>query len=107
MEKFSFIDMKGGWFVGDFKPSAFQTKNFEVAFVKHTKGQKWDTHYHKKSTEITLVTKGKIKINNEVFISGDIFVIFPNEIAAPQFLEDSEVIVIKTPSYINDKYIIS
>ena len=29
MEKFSFNDMKGGWFVGDFKPSAFQTKNFD------------------------------------------------------------------------------
>ena len=98
--------MKGGWFVGDFEPSAFRTKNFEVAFTKHTKGQQWETHFHKVATEITMVISGKIQINDQVFVSGDIFVIYPNEIAAPQFLEDSEVIVIKTPSDVNDKYIV-
>lgn len=98
--------MKGGWFIGDFEPTAFRTNKFEVALVKHTQGQKWETHYHKVATEINLLISGKIQINDEVFVSGDIFVISPNEVAAPQFLEDSEVIVIKTPSDVNDKYIV-
>lgn len=98
--------MKGGWYVGDFIPSAFRTKDFEVAYVKHTQGQKWETHYHKVATEITFVISGKIQINDEVFSQGDIFVISPNEVAVPTFLEDSEVIVIKTPSDVNDKYIV-
>ena len=50
--------------------------------------------------------KGKIKINDEVFSSGDIFVIEPNEIADPKFLEDSEVIIVKLPSNTNDKFIL-
>jgi len=106
MKKYFLNNMKGGWFVGNFEPSAFQTNFFEVAFAKHTKGQKWDTHFHKVATEITLVVKGKIQINDEVFTTGDIFVISPNEVASPQFLEDSEVVVIKTPSDVNDKYVI-
>jgi quercetin dioxygenase-like cupin family protein len=106
MKKYSLNNMQGGWFVGNFEPSAFQTKFFEVAFAKHTQGQKWDTHFHKVATEITLVVKGKIQINDEVFTTGDIFVISPNEVVSPQFLEDSEVVVIKTPSDVNDKYVI-
>lgn len=96
--------MRGGWFIGNFEPTAFKTQNFEVAYVKHAKGQKWDTHFHKIATEINLVIRGKIKINDAVYLPGDIFVIYPNEIAAPSFLEDSEVFIVKVPSDVNDKY---
>ena len=107
MKKFHYSDMKGGWFIGDFLPSAFRTKDFEIAYVKHQKNQIWEKHFHKIATEITMVIKGKIKINDKIFSSGDIFVIYPNEITDPKFLEDSEVIVIKTPSDVNDKYAVS
>ena len=40
MRKFDFSIMKGGWFVGNFEPTAFKTKDCEVAYVKHFK----DTH---------------------------------------------------------------
>ncbi len=106
MEKFQFKDMKRGWFIGNFQPSAYKTDEFEVAFIKHYKGQLWEKHLHKKATEITYIIKGKIKINDEIFSSGDIFVIKPNEISDPSFLEDSEIIVIKTPSDVNDKYVV-
>ncbi len=106
MEKFQFKDMKAGWFIGNFQPSAYQTDEFEVAFIKHFKDQFWEKHLHKKATEITYIIKGKIKINDEIFSSGDIFVIKPNEISDPSFLEDSEIIVIKTPSDVNDKYVV-
>lgn len=29
--------MKGGWFVGDFEPTAYKTKDFEVAYKFHYK----------------------------------------------------------------------
>ena len=106
MKKFKFNDMKGGWFIGNFEPVAYKTKDFEVAYVKHKKNQFWEKHYHKIAKEITLVVKGRLQINDEIFESGDIFVIEPEEISDPKFLEDSEVIVIKTPSDTNDKYVI-
>ena len=66
--------------------------------------KEWEKHFHKIATEITFIIKGKIKINDTIFSSGDIFVIEPNEIADPTFLEDSEVIVVKLPSNASDKY---
>ena len=104
MKKFDFNLMKKGRFVGNFEPTAFKTKDCEVAYVRHFKDQKWEKHFHKIATEITFIIKGKIKINDTVFSSGDIFVIEPNEIADPRFLEDSEVVIVKVPSHINDKY---
>ena len=97
MRKFDFSVMKGGWFVGNFEPAAFKTKDCEVAYVKHFKDQEWEKHFHKIATEITFII-------DTIFSSGDIFVIEPNEIADPKFLEDSEVIVVKLPSNTSDKY---
>ena len=104
MKKFDFNQMKGGWFVGNFEPTAFKTPDCEVAYVKHYKNQEWEKHFHKIATEITFIVNGKIQINDTVFSSGDIFVIEPNEIADPKFLEDSDVIIVKVPSNTNDKF---
>lgn len=106
MKKFRFEDMKRGWFIGDFDPVAFKTKNFEVGVGHHKKGDIWDKHCHKLATEITIILQGKVKINEEIFVKGDIFVIEPNEIVAPIFLEETDYVVVKTISDINDKYIV-
>jgi quercetin dioxygenase-like cupin family protein len=106
MKKFKYDDMKAGWYIGNFEPTAFKTQNFEVAYVKHSKGQKWDAHFHKIATEINLLIRGKIKINDIIYSSGDIFIIYPNEVAVPSFLEDSEVVIVKVPSDVNDKYVV-
>ena len=45
-------NMKGGWFVGNFEPTAYKTSKFEVSYKVHPKGEKWDFHYHTKVTEI-------------------------------------------------------
>ncbi len=105
MKKFRFEDMKRGWFIGDFEPTAFKTKNFEVAVGHHKKGEVWDKHFHKLATEITLILEGKVKMNDEIFVKGDIFIIYPNEIVAPVFLEETDYVVVKTISDKNDKYI--
>ncbi len=106
MKRFSYGDMKEGWFIGDFEPSALRTKEFEVCYKKHKKNDIWDKHYHKLAREVTLVIRGKVKIDEHIFSEGDIFLIEPNEIVDPEFLEDVEFMIIKTPSDVNDKYII-
>jgi hypothetical protein len=61
-------DMKGGWFVGDFEPTAYKTKDCEVSYKIHPAGEEWDIHYHH------------------------------TEIADPLFVEDCHIICVKTPS---------
>lgn len=99
-------DMKGGWFIGDFDPSVFKTNDFEIGYKLHPKGEKWDVHYHKVATEITYLIRGKMIIQDRELTTGDVFIIFPYEIADPVFIEDCEVIVIKVPSIVCDKYIV-
>lgn len=106
MDVFKFQDMKGGWFVGDFEPTAYKTKNFEVSYKTHKKDEKWDKHYHEKITEINLLIQGKMIIQGHEFNNGDIFVIHPFEIADPNFLEDCHIICVKTPGITNDKVVI-
>jgi len=105
MELFKIDNMIGGWFVGNFEPTAFKTDMFEVSYKKHFKGEYWDTHYHHTVKEINLLIRGKIIIQGREINSGDIFIINPYEVSNPIFLEDCEIICVKTPS-INDKIII-
>jgi hypothetical protein len=97
--------MIGGWFVGNFEPSA-KKENFEVCYKQHKKNEKWETHYHKNATEINLLIKGNMKINETIIEEGDIFVIEPYYISKPEFLEDCSLIVVKTKSDKHDKYIV-
>ena len=95
-------DFVGGWFVGDFEPTAYRTHQFEVSYKCHPKGQDWEIHYHDVVTEINLVIRGKLKIQGKILINGDIFILEPYEIADPEFLEDTEILCVKSPSK-NDK----
>ena len=97
-------DMTGGWFIGDFEPTSFKTKDFEVCYKHHKKGEKWDVHYHKKSTEINYLVEGRMRLQDIEISSGDIFILKPYEIADPEFLEDCKLVIVKTPSCTNDKY---
>jgi len=93
-----------GWYVGNFQPSCFDTKDFEVGILTHKKGEIWPAHLHKIATEINLLLEGEMIIQNKKIVSGDIFVIEPNEVADPIFLTDCKLVVIKTPSIPGDKY---
>lgn len=96
--------MKDGWFIGDFEPSVLKTKDFEVCYKIHKKGEQWDTHYHKVSTEYNYLISGEMVIQNKRINSGDIFIIEPFEIANPEFLTDCVLVIVKTPSSPKDKY---
>ena len=104
MQKHRIEDFKGGWFIGDFTPSCYTSKDFEVCYKKHVKGEDWPTHYHKKSTEINILIRGKMQIQDQTLVEGDVFIFQPYEIADPVFLEDCEVLIVKTPSVPGDKY---
>jgi hypothetical protein len=106
MEVYKFNDMKGGWFIGDFEPTAYKTKNFEVCYKKHFKGERWPTHYHKSGTEINFLISGSMQIQDKTLTNGDIFILYPYEIANPVFLEDCILVIVKTVSDITDKFII-
>jgi hypothetical protein len=104
MEVYKIDDFKGGWYVGDFSPSAFTTESFEVCFKKHSAGEKWPKHYHKEADEINLLIRGRMVIQGTELNSGDVFILRKNEIADPVFIEDCEVVIVKTPSKPGDKY---
>lgn len=99
-------DMVGGWFVGNFEPSSYKTDQFEVSYKLHPKGQIWETHYHTIVTEINYVIRGKMILQGLELNQGDIFTLYPFEIANPIFLEDTEIICVKVPSS-NDKVVVN
>lgn len=93
-----------GWWLGNFEPTAYKTEGFEVCHKLHPKGERWPPHYHKIATEINYLLKGRMIIQGQELIRGDVFIIEPMEVADPTFKEDCEVIVVKVPSIQNDKY---
>ena len=99
--------MKGGWYVGNFTPTCFNSEDFEVCYKVHAKDEKWDHHYHKEGTEINLLIEGKMLIHNKELNSGDVFILEPYEIADPVFLEECKIVIVKTPSVPGDKYIVN
>lgn len=98
--------MYRGWFIGNFEPSTHKTKDFEVGYLTHKKGEIWDVHYHKHMKEVNLLVKGKMILNDVELNENDIFVIDKEEIACPIFLEDCYIVVIKIPSVPGDKIIL-
>jgi len=106
MKIYDYKNMKGGWFVGNFEPTAYKTENFEVSYKIHPKGEIWDHHYHKIATEINFLVIGSMTLQGKDLKSGDIFVIEPSEIANPVFHEDCHIVCVKTASVKGDKYIL-
>ena len=104
MEKYKLSDMKKGWFVGDFEPTIFKTKDCEVGVKSYDAGARERAHYHVKAEELTVIISGKVKMNNNVFSSGDIIKVLRNEIIEFEALEDSTTVVFKSKSVPNDKF---
>lgn len=103
-------EFKDGWICGDFEPSILRTKFFEVGYHNYLKGHKSDGHYHAIMKEINVILKGKVWVDTEVLTDGMIWTVEPNEILETEFLEDTELLIIKSPSvpgdkhYLRDKY---
>ena len=101
LSKFEY--MIGGWFIGDFEPSVLKTKDFEVGYKIHPKGENWGKHTHKHIVEYNFLVRGKMTMCGKDLKAGDIFVVYPDEISEPVFHEDCEIVTVKTPSIPSDK----
>lgn len=96
-------DFFKGWIVGNFEPSLLKA-DFEVGFHQHKAGEFHQDHFHKRSTEVNLVVEGEIKINDKVFVPGDIFVLEPYEVSQCEYLTDVKLVVIRDRSDPTDKF---
>lgn len=96
--------MVKGWFVGDFTPTLYRSREAEVAVKHYRKGEVEDAHYHKIATELTAVISGRISINNVAYASGDVLVVEPGEVVSFAALEDATTVVVKLPSVPGDKF---
>jgi len=92
-----------GWFIGDFDGAVHRTKDFEVTYQKNPRSQT-ASHIHKIAHEITLVISGRQICNGQIFEAGDICVLEPGDISQIEYLEETEVVTIKTPSVPSDKH---
>jgi hypothetical protein len=93
-----------GWFVGDFTPAVFQSKDFEIGHHKHRRSEKTFPHYHKETTELNYILKGTLMVSGTLLTEGQMWTYEKNEVSDVQFLTDVELIVIRWPSIPSDKY---
>lgn len=95
-----------GWFVGNFEPTIYRTNDVEIAIKEYATGDYESAHYHKIATEITVIQSGRVKMFNQIFNSGDIVIVEPNDATDFEALEDSVTVVVKIPGANNDKYLL-
>lgn len=93
----------GGWFVGDFEPSIFWSKDMEVGFKHFEAGDVEPEHFQRKSTELTFVVRGECRIGDQSLIAGDIAEIPPLVSASFEAMSPVDLIVVKIPSAPQDK----
>jgi hypothetical protein len=96
-------EFTAGWLVGDFLPAMHNTSEIEVAVKYFMQGDTEPAHYQKVATEITVIVGGKIEMNGEVYVAGEIVTIEPLETAVFKCLENSQLVCIKFPSLPSDK----
>ncbi|MBS1970394.1 MAG: hypothetical protein JSU04_08800 [Bdellovibrionales bacterium] len=106
MNTYDISKMTKGWFIGDFQPNVFHSKDFEVAVKYYKAGDKEGKHLHKISTEYTMIASGRVKMNSITYAAGAIIEIQPNEATDFEALEDTITVVVKVPSSQNDKYLV-
>ena len=97
-------DMIRGWFIGDFKPNIIETSDFEVGVKRYNAGDYEARHYHKISTEVTVILNGQVEMNGKTLGDGDIITIPPGEATDFKALTNVTTVVVKVPSSKDDKY---
>lgn len=97
-------NFKGGWLVGNFQPSLFQTETNDIGVLFLKVGESGDGHYHLNHTEYNVVLSGKAIVDGNELSSGDIFVYEMGDKSYVTYLEDTILLVIKDPATKNDKH---
>jgi quercetin dioxygenase-like cupin family protein len=97
-------DFVRGWVVGAFENPILQTDNFEVCIKRFKAGEEENSHYHKLTTEITIVISGTIEMCGKRFKANSVIVLEPNEVSSFKCIEDATTCAIRNGSYTKDKY---
>ena len=105
VKTFNLDDMVQGWFIGNFSPSVLSNQDFEVGVKRFAKGEAEPSHHQLISTEWTCVISGRIRLGEHIFNENDIVEIGPMESVDFEALENSILVVVKTPSIPSDKVI--
>lgn len=105
MKKFR-LDKSGarGWFIGNFPEAVYRTSDFETCYQTNLAGTVYERHYHKVVTEIQLITRGCMVLNNVEYRAGDIVIVEPGDIVGGYYTEDTDTVAVKFPSVPDDKY---
>ena len=110
MDLFRIEQMHQGWYIGDFTPTAFQTRHCEVGWLLHGAQSYWPKHLHQQITEVNLLVRGRmtahIKEGAKSLHEGDIFVLHPGEWIKPEFQTECQLVVVKIPGIQGDKLIL-
>lgn len=107
MQTANIKDFVKGWFYGAFKPTLCHSEHTEIGLHHYKNGFVSEPHVHVIATEINIIVRGKIDFNDKWTMSdGDIWVTEPGEYFRIEFLEDTDLIVVKTPSLPLDKYLL-
>lgn len=105
MKKFQLKEFMKGWFIGPFIPTLNESNHFECAVKKYNAGDYEEKHYHKLSTEYTVIASGQVRMNNVEYGPDSIIEINPFEVTDFEALTDVITFVVKIPAVIGDKYI--
>ena len=99
-----------GWFVGSFfdKDNPLKSDKIEIKYHRHKTGDVITSHYHKEKVEILIILEGqaRYKVNEkEVLLNGgDFLFVDINNVISGEFLQDSSIFVIHSPSLPEDKF---
>lgn len=104
MKRYKLDDMIRGWFVGDFEPTLYRTRDVEVGVKHFVQGEREAWHYHKVATEISVVIAGQIEMGGQRYEKGEIVVVPPGEGTDFHAITDAVLAVVKLPGAVNDKY---
>lgn len=98
-----------GWFVGAFlkDEDPCNSDKIEILYKEHSAGDNAEAHYHKEKIELLLFLKGKAKykINGKevILTEGSYLFVDVNNIIEGDFLKDSAIFAIHSPSIPTDK----
>ncbi len=95
-----------GWFLGNFEPTMALFNEFEAAVKFYEKGDHEKKHFHKVSTEYTVIGAGRFRMGEKVLEKGDIVQLDPGTACDFECLEDGVTFVVKTPCTPDDKYLV-
>jgi hypothetical protein len=103
MKRFRIEDTTGGWFAGNFSPSIFQTKDFEVCVKRYMSGEKEPRHFQLSAIEITTIISGTARMGDLFLQENDIILLEPFEEYDFEAITDVVLVAVKSPSLPDDK----